>query len=103
MVGVVADRVGELGRQHPVLPAAGNGAPHYLLGFSAVIGVRAIDEIDAGLARPGDDPRRCRLVGRPAEHHGAEADRRDLQAAAAEWTVLHGWILTKGDGSLKSQ
>ena len=30
------------------------------------------------------------LVGRPAEHHRAEADRRDLQAAAAELAIFHG-------------
>src|SRR5262249_11090746 len=30
-----------------------------------------------------------RLVGGAAEHHGAEAKRRDLQAAAAEIAILH--------------
>ncbi len=89
VIGIVADRVGEFGRQHPVLPVVGNRAADHLLGVAAVVGIRRVDEVDAGLARLGDDPRRGRLVGRPAEHHGAQADRRNLQAAAAELAVLH--------------
>ena len=92
-VGIVAHGVGELGGEHPVVPAVGNRAADHLLGIAAIIGVRGVDEIDAGLARLRDDPRRGRLVGRPAEHHGAQADRRDLQAAAAELTVLHRLVL----------
>ena len=33
---------------------------------------------------------RIMLAGRPAEHHGAEADRRNLQARAAELAIVHG-------------
>src|SRR5581483_10307160 len=88
-IGIVADLVGELGREDPARAAVGDGAADHLLGISLVVGVGRVDEVDAGLARLGDDPRRGRLVCRAAEHHGAEADRRNLQAAAAELTVLH--------------
>ena len=90
-IGIVADRVGEFCREDPVVPVVGNGAADHLLGLAAIIGVRGVDEVDAGLARFRHDPRRRRLVGRPAEHHGAQTDRRNLQAAAAELAVLHGW------------
>ena len=92
-VGIVAHGVGELGREYQSVPAVGNGAADHLLGIAARIGVGGIDEVDAGLARLGDDPRRRRLVGRPAEHHGAQAYRRDFQAAAAELTILHRLVL----------
>src|SRR5438477_12280515 len=62
----------------PTVSIIGNGAAHHLLGVAAIIGVRAVDEIDPGLARLGDNPRRGRLIGRSAEHHGAQADRRNL-------------------------
>jgi len=71
------------------LPVIGNGAANHDFRIAVVIGIRGVDEVDAGLARFRDDPRRGRLVGRSAEHHGAQADRRDLQAAAAEVAVLH--------------
>ena len=38
-IGIVADLVGELCRQDPVLPVVGNGATDFLLGLSAIIGV----------------------------------------------------------------
>src|SRR5262249_53391704 len=46
-------------------------------------------EIDAGLARLRHDPGRGGFIGRPAEHHGAKADRRNLQSATAELAVVH--------------
>ena len=89
-IGIVADLVGEFCRKDPALPVVGNGATDHLFRFPAIIGIRSIDEVDSGLARFDDDPRRGRLVGGAAEHHGAEADRRDFQAAAAECAVVHG-------------
>ena len=91
-VGIAAHLVGELGRKDPALPVVGNGASDHLFGIAAIIGVRGVDEVDAGLVRLGDDPHRGGLIGRPAEHHGAETDRRNLQAAAAEGTILHGFF-----------
>ncbi len=88
-IGIIAHRVGELCREHPVRSVVGNGAADHLLGVAVVIGIRGVDEIDAGLARLRHDARRGRFVGRAAEHHGAEADRRNLQAAAAKLAVVH--------------
>ena len=88
-VGIVAHGIGELGGEHPVLPVVGDGAADHVFRIAVRIGIGGIDEVDAGLARLGDDPRRGRLVGRSAEHHGAEADRRNFQAAAAELTIFH--------------
>ena len=52
---IVAHRVGELGGEHESVPVVGNGAADHLLGIAAIIGVRGIDEIDAGLARFRND------------------------------------------------
>src|SRR5262245_48853890 len=65
-----------------------------------IVGVRRVDEVDAGLARFGNDARRGRFICRTTEHHGAEANRRNLQAAAAELAVLHLlplWSSFRGD------
>src|ERR1700737_950499 len=72
----------------------GDGAAGDRFARAVCIGIRGIDEIDSGRARLVDDPRRGRLVGRPAEHHGAQTDRRNLEAAAAEMTIFHGSVLT---------
>src|SRR6202022_803452 len=92
--------VGKFSGEHPVVPAVGNGAADHLLGIAAVISVGGVDEVDAGLACFRNDPRRSRLIGRPAEHHGAQADRRDFQAAAAELTIFHWVVLLVGYDSL---
>src|SRR5262249_15051445 len=82
-------RVGELGCDYPLVALVGDGAAGDLLGAPAVVGVGAVDEIDPRLARLGDDALRGRLVGRAAEHHGAEAQRGYFQAAASEIAVVH--------------
>ena len=50
------------------------------------VGVRigGVDGVDAGLARRGDDAAGLGLVGLVAEHHRAEPQLRDLEAARAE-------------------
>src|SRR6266576_3050841 len=100
MIGIVADLVGELCREDPVLPVIRNGAADHLFGFAAIISVGRVDKIDAGLARLRHDARRGRLIRRPAEHHGAQTNRRNFQATAAELAVLHGltsWLSFRGD------
>src|SRR5260370_34557890 len=74
---------------HPVATAVGKGAADHLFGIAAIVSIGGVNKIDAGLARFCHDPRRGRLVGRAAEHHGAQANRRNFQAAAAEVAVLH--------------
>jgi hypothetical protein len=63
-------------------------ADHFL-GLAAIIAIRRIDEIDALIARLVDDAGRCGFVGRPAEHHRAEAQGRNLQGTAAEIAIVH--------------
>ena len=88
LVHPLAHRVGELGRQDPLVPLCGDASTGDLLGTALVIGIGRVDEIHAGIAGASDDPHRCRLVGRPAEHHGAEAERRYLQSAPAELAIF---------------
>jgi hypothetical protein len=95
LVRVLAHGIGELGCQDPVLPAVGDRAADHLLGIAAIIGVGGVDEVDPGLARLRHDPSRGGLIGRSAEHHGAETNRRNLQAAAAEGAILHCELLER--------
>ena len=44
--------------------SAGDGAADHLLRLALIIDVGRVEEVDAGLARPRDDARRRRLVGR---------------------------------------
>ena len=60
--------------------------------FSAApyaVGIGGVDEIDAGLEGRRDDPVGLDLAGAVAEHHRAEADRRNLEAAVAQAAVFH--------------
>ena len=90
LMRVPAHGVAGLGGEHPALPILGDGAPGDLLRDALGIDVRGVDEVDPGLARPRHDPLRGRLVGARPEHHGAETDGGDEQAALAELTGFHG-------------
>jgi len=91
--GPLAHLVSQLGRDHPALALAGNGPPGDLLGAAFVVGVGAIDEVDARLEGVAHDLLRGLLVGLAAEHHRAQAQGRYLQAGAAETAILHGRLL----------
>jgi hypothetical protein len=58
-----------------------------------LVGVGAINEVDARLERVAHDLLRDLLVGLAAEHHRAQAQGRHLQAEAAETAILHGSLL----------
>ncbi|KAG1387589.1 hypothetical protein G6F59_016332 [Rhizopus arrhizus] len=66
-------REAELGGDHPAVAVVGDGASDGLLGAAGVIDVRGIDEVDALVARLGDDALRRGLIGFAAEHHCAQA------------------------------
>ncbi len=102
LVRSVAHRVAQLGGEEPAITLLGDRRADDLFGAAVIIGVGGIDEVDPGVARLGDDALARRRVGAPAEHHRAEADRRDLEPGAAEQAVIHGvlrWLtLHKGLG-----
>jgi hypothetical protein len=75
LVDAVAHRVGELGGDEPPVAPVGDGAAHDLFRLALVVDVGGVDEVDIALARLVDDPARYGLVGRTAEHHGAQRDR----------------------------
>jgi hypothetical protein len=102
-IGIVAHGVGELGREHPVRPVVGDRAADHLFRIAVVVGIRGVDEIDAGLACLRDNARRRGFIRRTAEHHGAEADRRNPQAATAELAIVHGNVPSRGTGSITSR
>src|SRR6185312_1901267 len=60
-----------------------------LLGAAVIVLVGGVDEVDAGLTRQRDDALAGGGIGLPAEHHRAEAERRDLEPAAAEAAIVH--------------
>ena len=85
----LAGDAGALGGEHPPAAVVADGPPDHLLRGAAVIGVGGVDEVDPGLAGAGDDPVRVGLFRLAAEHHGAETERRDLDAASSKRAVLH--------------
>jgi hypothetical protein len=89
----LAHLVPQLGRDHPALALAGDGPPCDLLGAALVVGVGAIDEVDARLEGVAHDLLRDLLVGLAAKHHRAKAQGRHLQAEAAKTAILHGSLL----------
>ncbi|MGY4329293.1 hypothetical protein ACVWWG_003710 [Bradyrhizobium sp. LB7.2] len=54
-VWIGAHGVGELCRKHPGIAVVADRAPHDLFGCTLGIGVRGVDEIDAGLVCFRDD------------------------------------------------
>src|SRR5207248_773390 len=92
LVGVVAHRAVELRRKDDVVALALDRLADDLLGFATAVDVRRVDEVDPGLERCVDDPVRFLVVAVAplAEHHGAEAERRDLDAGAPEGAMGHG-------------
>src|SRR5262249_49503040 len=92
LVGPVAHRRVHLGREHHVLAlAARERLADDRLGLAVRGVVRGVDEVDAGIERRVDDANRLVVVAVApgAEHHGAEAERRDLETGTAEIAVFH--------------
>ena len=86
----------DLGGDNPVIAVGGDGAADDLFRRAGIIDVGRVDEVDAEAARLVDDPARGGFVGGAAEHHGAEANRRDLQSGAAELDILHAVLVSNG-------
>ena len=84
IVGPRAHRVEQLAGDHRLVPLALQRLSQHGLRRAADIGVRRVEEVDAGGQRRIDHPACAGLVGAVAEGHGAEADLRDLEARAAE-------------------
>ena len=66
--------------------------PTIVLGLAGRVHVGRVDEVDAGVERPVDDPDAVvvvRVAHRP-EHHRSEAQRTDLDSGGAERAVAHG-------------
>ena len=88
LVDVLAHGAVRLGGEHDAGPAAaGQGLPDDLLRLASRVHVGGVDEVDAGVQRPVDDPDRLLMVGIApgAEHHRAQAERADLDAGGAEY------------------
>ena len=90
----LAHRIGKLGRHHPVVALVADRPADDLLGLTGIVGVCRVDEVDALLARFRHDAARRRLVGRGAERHGADGERRNLHAASPEIPIVHGQSVT---------
>src|SRR4030095_15771242 len=71
---------------------AGQSCADALLGLARRVDVGGVDEVEPGVERPMDDGDRVVVVAvaHPAEHHGAEAQRADLDTGGAERAVAHG-------------
>src|SRR3954462_2081532 len=88
----------ELGRDDETVAACGMAADvvaDNLLGVPLCVEVRGVDEVAAELDEAIDDPLRLLDARAPAEifteGHGAEAQRADADAGAAEGYVLIEW------------
>ncbi len=88
-IGARLGDIAELRRQHPPGTLGRDRPADDLLRAPIDIGIGGVDEIDALLARAGDDAPRRRFVGGRPECHGAETERRNGQATAPEPTILH--------------
>ena len=91
-VRIVAHRAVELGGQHHVVASTLQRIADDLLALPGGVDVGRVDEVDAGIDRPVDDPSALGVVGVApgAEHHRAQPERADLDAGAAERAVrLH--------------
>jgi hypothetical protein len=92
LVGVLAHGPVELGGEHYVVAPTGEGLPDDLLGLTGRVDVRGVDEVDAGIEGPVDDADAllAGTIADAAEHHGAEAQRADLDPGGAERAIAHG-------------
>ena len=87
----LAPRHADLGGEHDVVAPAvrGERGADDPLALATGVHVGDVDHVDAAVERRVDHPGRRRGVGRIAEVHGAEAQRRDGEAGGAEGSLLH--------------
>ena len=67
------------------------GVPDQLFTPALIVDVRRIDEIDASIDRAVDDLEGLFWAGTTTEHHGAQGERTDSQAGAAQNSLRH-WL-----------
>ena len=101
-VGVVPHGGVDLGGQyHPGTVHRGQGLAHDDLGLARRVHVGGVDEVDAGVEGPVDDPDRIVVIGIAprSEHHGPETEGADLDAGSTQCAHLHRADPTGGRGS----
>ena len=83
----------DLGGEHDLLAPAAQRLADDLLRLAPAVAVGGVDEVDALVERAVHDAHAVVVIGvAPApEHHRAEAEARDLEAAVPESDVLHGY------------
>ena len=79
----------DLRRDHQLVALTGHQPAQDLLRPAADVDVRAVEEVDAGVAAAPEHRGGRGLVGLAAERHGAEAQARHLHARAAESAIIH--------------
>ena len=89
VVGARGEHVARLGGQDPLPPVRLDRRADDALGFALDVGVRGVDEVHARIARRCDDLACLVGAGAVAEGHRAEAQRRGLEAGAAEPPIRH--------------
>jgi hypothetical protein len=89
VVRLLRHHVAALGGEDPLAAMRLDGGADDALGRALGVDIRRVDEVEARVACLGDDVRRRRFVRAVAEHHRAEAQRRDGEAAVAESDVVH--------------
>ena len=86
--------VGDLGGEDPAVAVRGQCAANDAFGLALGVDVGRVDEVDAVFPSIADDAKRLRFIGSTAEHHGAETEARNGQAAASQAFELHPlWLL----------
>ena len=71
------------------LAIGANGGSDDALGASLRVDIGRVNEVDAMIGSVIDNALRLAAVGRPAKHHGAKAELRDLDPASTQHAIAH--------------
>src|SRR6267154_3741114 len=95
LVGIVAHRRESLGGEHDVVSSAFQRLADDLFGFALAVPVGGVDEVDAEVERPVNDPGALVVIGigQLSEHHRAKAVGADHYPGPAERAVTHACLL----------
>ena len=95
LVGIVAHRRECLGGEHDVVSPAFQRLADDLLGLALAVPVGGVDEVDAEVERPVDDPGALVVIGigQLSEHHRAKTVGADHYPGPAQRTVTHACLL----------
>ena len=89
LVGPLSHGPPHLGGQHHLVAPVLEGLAHDALGFAAVVHIGGVDEIDAAIQGLVNDADGFFLVGGATEHHGAQAQARNLDAGSWQDGIVH--------------